>query len=149
MFERLLGFDTDLFDRFAQMQRELDELFGRALPTAAIRGVPAGTFPAVNLGETDNDVRVYVFAPGIDPEKLDVTMEGNVLAIEGERQESVPDNATVYRNERFQGRFRRVLALPEAVDEEQVNATYKDGVLQVVVGKKAEAQPRKIEVKAD
>ncbi len=148
MFERLLGLDTDLWDRFAQMQRELDEIFGRALPSAAIRGVPAGTFPAVNVGETTDDVRVYVFAPGLDTDKLEVTLEGNVLSIEGERQESVPDNATVYRNERFQGRFRRVLSLPETVDDERVNATYKDGVLQVVVAKKAEAQPRRIEVKA-
>ncbi len=148
MFERLLGMDSDLFERFAQMQRELDELFDRALPTAAIRGVPAGAFPAVNVGETKDDVRVYVFAPGIDPDKLEVTLQGGVLSIEGEREEAFPENATVYRNERFQGRFRRALALPEALDEERVNAAYKDGVLQVVVAKKAEAQPRRIEVKA-
>ena len=147
MLGYLTGFDNDLFDQFDRMQRQMDRVFGDVSRPASIRSLAAGTFPAVNVGASEEQVDVYLFAAGIDPKTLNISMQQNLLTVEGERKIDHPEKVQFYRQERFSGKFRRVLTLPEDVDPEQVNAHYRDGVLQITVKRRETVRPRQIEVK--
>ena len=148
MFGQILsGFETQLFDEFRRLESELDQLVGRggAWPTG-IRAVRRGTFPPINVGSTADRVDVYVFASGIDPKALDISIQQNLLVISGQRAVRVAQEGNYYRRERYDGEFRRVITLPEDVDPERVNAKYRDGVLQITVRRRESAQPRQIAV---
>jgi len=139
-------FPRDLFAEFDRLQRELQQSFGSVSPS--IRGLARG-YPALNVGSTPRSVEIYAFAPGIDPARIEIHLERGVLTIEGERASSLPaadGKSTAHINERFDGRFRRVLSLPDDIDPAAVNASYRDGVLHVSVQRRESAQPRRIEV---
>jgi len=139
-------FPRDLFAEFDRLQREMQQAFDHS---PGIRGYGRGGFPALNVGGTPTSVEIYSFAPGLDPAAIEVNLERGVLTIAGERKSALPrgdDKATVHASERFTGRFRRVVSLPDDVDPNQVKAAYRDGVLQVSIQRRASAQPRRIEV---
>jgi HSP20 family protein len=106
------------------------------------------SYPPINLGTTDKSVEVYLFAPGMNPDALDVVIEKTLLSIEGERHmpEAANEETSSYRQERFEGRFKRVITLPEEVDADKAEAVYKDGVLHISIPKQSELQPRQIKV---
>lgn len=141
------SFDNDLFGQFDWMRRELDALFGTGPSTVGIRSTVPGTFPAINIGASPDRVDVYVFAPGVDAKSLDISLQQNLLSIAGERKEAELENVNLYRNERFNGSFRRVITLPEDINPEKVEAKYQDGVLQLTLERREEVQPRRIQVK--
>jgi HSP20 family protein len=133
----------DLFAELDRLQREMQQAFDFA-PT--IRGLSRG-FPALNVGGTPTSVEVYAFAPGIDPASVDVQLHKGTLTIAGERKaEPVPEGATVHVDERFAGPFRRVVSLPDDIDPNAVEASYRDGVLHIGIRRKAETQPRRIAI---
>jgi len=140
-------FPRDLFSELDRLQREIQETFELS---PSIRGFGRGGFPAMNVGGTPQSVEIYAFAPGIDPAKLDVNLDRGVLTIAGERLAELPgeDNKreTVHINERFGGRFRRVVSLADDLDPNAVSADYRDGVLHVSVKRRESAQPRRISV---
>ena len=137
------------FGDFDRLRRELDDLFGlTGLPTS-IRSAAPGAFPALNIGHTSSSVEVYAFAPGIDPARIDVTIDRGVMTISGERPSVLPGEdakVNVYANERFAGRFRRAVSLPDDIDPSKVEATYRDGVLRVSVARRESALPKRITV---
>lgn len=145
MFGSLATFES-LYDELRRMEQEMDQLFGRWSAPAGIRWVSRGTFPAANVGATGNAVQVYLFAPGVDPKSIELTLQQNLLLVSGKREVPEDQKATYYRQERFSGEFRRVITLPDDVDPDRVDATYRDGVLQVTVKRQESARPRKIEV---
>ncbi len=103
------------------------------------------------MSHTPTSVEVYAFAPGIDPAKIDVVIDRGVLTISGERPSALPrsggDNkASVYNQERASGAFKRAISLPDDVDASHVQATYRDGVLNVSIARREEAQPKRITV---
>jgi len=124
----------------------MDQLFGRWDAPAGIRSVSRGTFPPTNVGATSKSVDVYLFAPGIDPKGLDISIQQNLLLVSGQRRLPVDEKATYYRQERFAGEFRRVITLPEDVDPDRVEAKYRDGVLQISLQRKEAVRPRQIQV---
>jgi HSP20 family protein len=145
MFESPTTFES-LYDEIRRMEQEMDQLFGRSSVPAGIRWVSRGAFPAANVGATADVVEVYLFAPGIDPRSIELTMQQNLLLVAGKREIPEDEKATYYRQERFSGEFRRVITLPDDVDPNRVDASYRDGVLQVTVKRQESARPRKIEV---
>ena len=147
MFGNLTNFEGSLFDDLRRMQQDMDELFGRGSWPASIRSVVRGTYPPINIGSSGEGVEVYLFAAGLDPKSLDISMQQNLLTVAGERKVEAPENVQFYRQERFSGAFRRVIALPEDVDPDKVEARYADGVLRVVIQRREAARPRHIEVK--
>ena len=149
MYPSLTTFPGDLFAEFDAMQRQLNQLFGTAEWPSSIRATARGAFPAVNMGTTEDAVEIYAFAPGIDPAKLDVTIEKGLLIISGERKSDTHGSGAVtyYADERFEGSFRRVVSLPDEVESSRIEATYRDGVLRIVVPKREAMKPRRIEVK--
>ncbi len=147
MWGYLTGFENDLFDQIERTQRQMDRLFGEAGGARGIRSVAAGTFPAINVGASPEQVDVYVFAAGMDPKTLDISLQKNLLTVSGERRIESPEDVEFYRQERFNGSFRRVITLPEDVDADKVSARYRDGVLQISVQRQEAVRPRQIEVK--
>ncbi len=146
MFGRLSDFESGLLDDFVRMQQEMEELF-RAGPTpSGIRASGRGAYPPINIGATEDRVDVYLFAAGIDPASLDITMQQNLLTVTGQRQLSAEEGVDYYRRERYQGDFRRVMTLPEDVDPEKVDAVYRDGVLHITVERTESAKTRQIQV---
>jgi len=151
MFGDLMNLESTLWDDFQRLQREMDELFNRGWGRTSIRATTVGAFPAVNVGVTPDAVHVYAFAPGLDTNALDLSIERNLLTISGERKVAEPaaeTEASYYLQERFTGAFRRVISLPEGVNPEQVNAVYRNGVLSITIGKQETAKARQIQVNA-
>ena len=149
MWNSILSWDRPLFGQLDQLRNDLDTLFGET-GFSDIRSAPRGSFPLINIGENADEVRVYVFAPGMNADDLDVNLQNNVLSIHGRRsaEPGQTDKGLYHRRERFQGEFTRAVSLPETVDPEAVDANFRDGVLTVTVNKRAETQPRRIKVKA-
>jgi len=142
MYYRSL-FPRDLFAELDRLQRDLQQSVD---PNPNIRGLTRG-FPALNIGGTPKTVDIYAFVPGIDPATLDVQLVKGMLTIAGERKlEPVPEKATLHIDERFAGRFQRVVSLPDDADPNAIEAKYKDGVLHVRIQRKEEAQPRRIAI---
>ncbi|MDI3514429.1 MAG: Hsp20/alpha crystallin family protein [Gammaproteobacteria bacterium] len=142
MYARSL-FPRDVFAELDRLQREMQQSFDTG---PSIRGLTRG-YPALNVGGTPTSVEIYAFAPGLDPATLDVQLEKGTLTIAGERKApEVPEKATMHIGERFAGRFRRVVNLPDDVDPNAIQARYRDGVLHVSVRRKEEAQPRRIAI---
>lgn len=137
---------ADLFAELNRMQSLLDQVF----PTrgSSIRSQPGG-FPVLNVGTTPDAIEVQALAPGLDPSKLDITVDRGLLVISGERQSEVPEageRTNVYAQERFTGKFRRVVSLPEDADPSRVEASYRDGLLRITVNKRESSLPRRIDV---
>ncbi|PID49261.1 MAG: heat-shock protein Hsp20 [Proteobacteria bacterium] len=146
MYGTLFNFSDDLFGELDNLQRHL--LGGRGL-LSNIRPVARGTFPAINLGSTPTSVEVYAFVPGVDAKTLDIQIDKNLLTVQGERQLDLPDEdgkATIYAQERFSGKFKRVITLPDDVDVNKVTANCKDGVLCISIQRREEAQPKRVEI---
>jgi HSP20 family protein len=147
MFGTLTNFGGSLFDEFRRMEQEMEEIYNRWPWPAGIRSVARGTFPPINVGSTATQVDVYLFSSGLDPKSVDVSIQQNLLTISGERKIPAQEGTNYYRQERFNGPFRRVITLPEDVDAERVEATYREGILHIKVPRREAARPRQIEIK--
>ena len=147
MFGTYANLHNSLLDDFWRLQQEVDQLLGDRLSSSGgIRSLPRGSFPAINVVQTPEDVQVYLFAPGVDPKKLEVSIQQGLLTIAGERQIAVDEQATYYRQERFGGQFRRVVSLGDDVDADRVEAKYRDGIVQIRLQRRESAKPRQIEI---
>lgn len=107
-----------------------------------------GSFvPTFEVKETKDSFMFKADLPGIKESDVEISLSGNMLTISGQREEEKRDeNDKYFAYERTYGTFTRSFTLPEGADTEHVRAELKDGVLTIVVPKKAEVQPRKIEV---
>jgi HSP20 family protein len=142
-----MNWDGDLFDRFSRLQREMEEAFGTNRGPASIRAVARGSYPAINVGSTEDGIEVFVFAAGLDRDAIDLSVEQSLLTVSGEcPAQEEPDGEKTYLRERFSGRFSRSVSLPEDVEPDSAQASYRNGVLHVRFRRKAEARPRKIQV---
>lgn len=136
--------------------REIDEIYDRfrdmfesGMPGRLRRRLIAQTEPAIDMFERDGNVVVKAEMPGIEPKNIEVSVSGNELRISGERsEEKEVKEQDYYHCERQVGRIFRSVLLPDGCDAEAVQATAKDGVIEVVIPRKAAASTRKIEVKA-
>jgi HSP20 family protein len=147
MFGTLNTSGASLLDEFRRMEREMNQLFGGSPWPNSIRAVARGTYPPINIGSTAEQVEVYLFAAGLDPETLDISIQQNLLTVAGDRKLQLEKDADYYRKERYDGGFRRVVTLPEDVDPDQVTAGYRDGVLHVTIKRRESTRPRQIKVK--
>lgn len=146
------------FTPFVDLQREMnrlfDDVFGRetggALPSTGMEPSMWMT-PQIDVSETDTELRVSVDIPGVTQEDVDVTVEGDILSIRGEkRAETEEERGNYHVSERSFGRFQRSIQLPFAPDHDQVRAHFDRGVLAITIPKTEQAQQRgrRIEVKS-
>ncbi len=129
------------------MQRDMEQFLGRFLNDAPENsGATRGWRAAVAMWDDADKVLLEVELPGVKKESIDLTVHNGVLRVSGER--TTPETERNYWvNERLYGAFDRVIALPEDVDPDSIDAQLTDGVLRIVLSKKPEAQPKKIAVK--
>jgi HSP20 family protein len=136
----------DLFSGVDRFPRELQQVFG---VQPDIRGLVRGSFPALNIGNTPQTVEVFVSIPGINPNDVEVQLERGVLTITGARPGLAGGDGqqnSVHINERFAGRFRKVVSLPDDIDPDAVTANCRDGVLHISIKRRQEMQARRITV---
>ncbi|MGD2157536.1 MAG: Hsp20/alpha crystallin family protein [Anaerolineales bacterium] len=138
-----------------QMNRLFDEFFERPFGLSPFFGDSTlwGDFaPQMDVSETDKEITISAELPGAEPEDIHITLDRNILTISGEkRAEKEEGGKRFYRVERSYGSFRRSIPLPEGVDEDQIDANFKRGVLKVKLPKTAEAQKKskRITIKTD
>ena len=115
-------------------RREMDRLFDKffeMMPFSEQEFVPS-----VDISETDNEIIVQAEIPGIDPKDLDISLNGRLLTIKGEKKSEHEEKKENYHKiERKYGAFSRTLELPADVDPDKVEAKYKDGVLKITLSK--------------
>ena len=105
--------------------------------------------PHADVLETRDDIRVVLELPGLRPEEVEVNLEDNVLTVSGEKREERAEQSQESRwhlTERRYGRFSRSFVLPKEVEQERIQATYENGVLNVVIPKSEKVKPRRIDV---
>ncbi|MBI5375642.1 MAG: Hsp20/alpha crystallin family protein [Candidatus Schekmanbacteria bacterium] len=103
--------------------------------------------PSVDIYETDESVVLKAELPEVEEKDIEIKLEDNVLTLKGERKlEKEAKKENYYRMERAYGAFSRAFSIPSRVDQENVTANFKDGVLKITMSKKKEAQEKKIEI---
>jgi|SRR5688572_22446506 HSP20 family protein len=133
-----------------QLQDEINRVFSNAA-TADSSAATAAWVPAVDINEYTDRFELYVDLPGVDPDKVEITLEEGVLTLSGDRIDDFRkegEEALRTRVERGHGRFYRRFILPDTADADGVKATGRSGVLAISIPKQAKALPRKIKVAA-
>ncbi len=131
----------DAFGDLRHMRHELDREFGRR------RRGAASEFPPLNVWSGEHDVIVTAELPGVDPDDIDITVDGPVLTLKGNRrQPEVTANAAAHRRERGYGAFARSVTLSYDVDADKVQAECRDGVLRVYLPRPEAEKPKRIRI---
>ncbi len=127
-----------------QLQRQMNRLFEDFGPT---RTRTAPGYPAVNVWANQDGVMVTAEVPGISPDDIDISVVGDTLTLSGERRPDDGEEVRYHRRERGYGRFTRALQLPYTVNVDGVEASFKNGVLNITLPRAEQDKPRKIAVK--
>jgi len=139
---------TNPWGAVPRLQDEINRLFGN-LTESDSSSATATWVPPVDIHEYGDRFEIYVDLPGVDPSKVELTLDGGILTLSGDRiDEGVKaGNGVQYqRTERTHGHFYRRFVLPDTADSQGVNAAGKNGVLTVTIAKQAKALPRKIQI---
>src|SRR6201999_2978106 len=118
MLVRYTNPPRSLFDDFWRLHQAMDEILSDERGPG-IRSLPRGSFPAINVVQTADDVQVYVFVPGVDPKALNVSVQQGLLRISGRRAILRDKKAVYYRQERFDGEFSRSFSLSDDIDPQR------------------------------
>lgn len=135
---------------FYNLERRMGRIFNEPLmayewPTGEV-ATTAWT-PAVDIFEEPEHVRIVAEIPGVKPEAVKILVEGNVLTIQGIKEQFAEEKAEkIHRYERTYGAFERSFTLPTTVDPQDIKATYEVGVLTVILPKVEKAKPREIKL---
>ncbi|MBI5149340.1 MAG: Hsp20/alpha crystallin family protein [Candidatus Omnitrophica bacterium] len=138
----------DLFADMEDVQREMNRLFN-VTPHRHLKAGNGGTLwlPEVDIVDEKDQIRVKADVPGMKKDEIEVNVENDVLTIRGEKKEEKEIKEKDFiRSERYYGAFHRSFSLPSSVDASKVNASYKDGVLEITLPKKEGAKPKQIKV---
>jgi HSP20 family protein len=156
-------FAGEVWRPFETLRKEMDRLFDDfgddfwQRPFRSLAGLERGwpqkfvTTPAVDVAETDKAYEITAELPGIDQKNIEVNVAKGGLTIKAEKKEETEEKKKdYYVSERRYGSFQRYFGLPEGVDADKIEATFKNGVLQVTLPKTAESQKtaKTIEIKA-
>ena len=142
-------FGLEVYRPIRGIQRDFDELFNRFFEERALNGAAQNWSPTSDIFETEDQVKIHLDLPGMTKENLDIQLtENNTLTVRGERKFEEVDKAKYHRVERFYGNFMRSFVMPSNVEADKITATFKDGVLEIVLPKVESAKPRKIAIKS-
>lgn len=142
----------DPFSQLATLEREINRLFRRQFAGTSSRpeqeALITGQFaPPVDIYEDEKKLTFKMEVPGIDPKDLEARVEGNTLTVNGERKFEKEEKKENFRRvERGYGSFSRSFTLPPSADPDSVKAEFNNGILQIDVAKRAEAQGKQIRI---
>ena len=139
------------FQEFENLLERYSQNAGRGLRKMSDTDMTfADWAPSVDIEEEEDKYLIKADLPGVDKKDIEVSLDNGVLSIRGEKRtekESGEKGSKRHRTERFHGTFARSFTLPTQVKADQVNASYKDGVLNLVIPKAETAKPKSIDIK--
>lgn len=143
--------DWDPFEHMLMMQERANQIMGQTMNGPMLGTMGSLYDPDTDLKENDNEYLITMDIPGMDKERIDIETKGNMLMISGERNSMEREEGDrFFRQERSFGYFSRTVPLPEDANKEAISAEYKNGVLNITIGKLAsqqkEAKTTKIKV---
>jgi len=133
---------ADPWEDFGRLSREMNRAMGRFGATEPA----ARVFPPLNAYDDGESFVVRAEIPGVEASSLEVDATGRALTIKGERRPHQAEDVSFHRRERDHGVWNRTLSLPQPVDPDKIRASYKNGILEVILPKAAEARPRRVEI---
>jgi HSP20 family protein len=135
-----------MWQEIAQLQREMNRMYDGYYPS---RLHTAPGYPALNIWSSENGLTITAEVPGVTAENIEISVVGETLTLSGTRNPNqVSEETRYHRQERGNGRFNRTVQLPYPVDVKKVEATFKNGVLQMTLPRAEEDKPKKIVVKS-
>ena len=136
------------FDGLNKIQSRINDLFGEGLDRSWGRNLSSATwYPPVDVLESKESYVLRAELPGMKKEDFNLEVKDGMLTLSGERKSEKTTDGVKYRTvERVEGKFSRSFSLPETVKHDGIQATYKDGILEIHVPKAEEAKARRIEV---
>ena len=136
----------DLMAMQDRMTRLIDETLSRIWKEEVVRGAWS---PPVDILESGNEIVLKVDLPEVNQNEIEIRVEENTLTIQGERRfiKEIPDENYI-QVERPYGTFRRTFNIPRTINQEGIKASYKDGVLRVVLSRKQETQPKHVVIES-
>ncbi|KAA5821429.1 Hsp20/alpha crystallin family protein [Algibacter amylolyticus] len=129
---------------FPTLSNWLDDIFNRDLPSVFASNFNTGiTLPKVNIKESADDFTVEMAVPGLKKSDFQIDIDDKVLSISTETQKESEQKGENYTRREFgYSSFKRTFTLPESVNDEKINATYKEGILSILLPKKEEAKQK-------
>lgn len=138
------------FRGFRDLQSEMDRMMGEAFGRIPRRIEPTEWAPAIDAVIDNGNLVIKAELPGMKREDVDISFHDGVLTVSGEhKEEEEKEDSRYLLKERRYGSFRRSMTLPQGVDEDNIKASFKEGVLEVTVeggASEIEAQPKRIEI---
>lgn len=130
------------------LQRQMNRLFERLLPTDGGGDLGLGFIPAAEIEETDDSVLLKVEIPGLEPKDINVEVTTESVSISGERKsETTTEEEGLSRSEFRYGKFQRIISLPSVVENDRVRAEYKNGILSLTIPKAESAKTKAVKVR--
>lgn len=151
IFRPRWGLRRTLASDLPRMDRGMEEMMGRLFgPWPRAEAESLGWSPAIDLVDRKDELFLRADLPGVTEKDIELTVQDGMLTLRGERKEEkeTKEGEGYYCSERWAGSFSRTLRLPPGMDAEKVNATFKNGVLEIHIPKTKEAEGKKIEIKA-
>jgi len=134
----------DLGSEMQRLQKDMNRLF------SGFNQPYGNDFPAINVWVGEQDAIVVAEIPGMDPQKIDISIVGDTMTLNGSREKEVlKEGESYHRQERNDGNFTRTLQMPFQVDAANVEAKYEKGILRVKLPRSIEERPKKISVKSE
>lgn len=136
----------------SQLQNEINRVFGNLNESQGASATSQWS-PAVDVREYADRFQLLLDVPGVEPKNVEITLDNGILTVSGSRADEKgagsngADQPQQQRIERPLGRFHRRFILPDTADAENVNASGRNGVLEIVIPKQPKAKPRRISVK--
>ena len=133
----------NLLSDIYKLRDEMNRLF-----EGGLQFVTHNELPPVNMSVNDDNIIVTAEIPGVDEQNISATVKDKLLNITGKREPvKTNENDVVHRTERFAGEFSRTIELPARVNADAITASYKNGVLKLVLPRAEEEKVKKIEIK--
>lgn len=149
MFRRFLPTERSTAMETPQRPRTMFDLMEDLWRTPMETGLGQMEYPAVNISEDDKNITVEAELPGMDSKDIDISLQNNMLVLQGEKRfEDEQTQGNYQRIERSYGAFSRTIPLSSSVDEDNVKASFKNGILSVTLPKREAAQGKKIAIES-
>jgi HSP20 family protein len=135
---------------FTALSSHLNDLFADNVFESIDRQLTSGSWPKVDISESDNGYIIKADLPGMDKKDVTISVENGVLTITGEKADEYKrEKGKYYHLERSYGKFCRTFSLPDGVDAEKITASMKNGVLELEILKSEKQKSKSIEIKVD
>jgi HSP20 family protein len=128
------------------LRQAMDRLFEESFGNPRTWQFGEGQLVPVDVYATKDDVVVEAVLPGVKPDEVEITVEGNTLSLSGDTSSMIPDHEGLLLQEIRRGRFTRTLALPAGLDADKATATFEDGILTLRIPKAEQVKPRQIKI---